>query len=202
LNPSNPRIDPRVVRSKAALRDALLQLMAERPFASISITDIVKLAKYNRGTFYANYAAKEDLLDDVLSELMKDLVQAFRAPYEHAPTLNLSELHANSVQIFEHIRNNAKLYSILSGNDVLPLLREKMFSTLKQIVKEEFVHDDPELDPELAVIFSIHALLGLIFHWIESGYARPASYMQDQLVKLVTRRPLAVKTVRPPRLGR
>ncbi|TLS49101.1 TetR/AcrR family transcriptional regulator [Paenibacillus antri] len=194
MSDSGSKLDPRIVRSKAALRDALLHLMSQRSFASISITDIVKQAKYNRGTFYANYANKEALLDDVISELLKDLVQAFRAPYEHASSFHISELHANSVKIFEHVHKNAHLYSLLTRSDALPVLREKMFASLKDLVRHEFVHEDPDIDPELSAIYSNHALIGLLFHWIESGYVHPASYMQEQLMKIVTRRPTRIKT--------
>lgn len=187
------RTDPRIVRSQTALREALLRLMAEQSFASISIADIVRQAQYNRGTFYANYANKEALLDDIISVLIQDLLQAFRAPYENATALDLHELHAHSVMIFEHIRKNAKLYDILTKSDVLAVLRERMFAALKDIVKNEFVNEDPELDAELHVIYSIHALLGLIFYWIESGYVHSVSYMQEQLVKILTRRPTNIK---------
>jgi len=193
MSSSDARTDPRVIRSKQALRQALLHLMAERPFAAVSITDIVKQARYNRGTFYANYPSKEALLDDIIAELMRDLIQAFRAPYEHVTILDLNQLHANSVTLFEHIQTHAALYSTLTRSDVLPVLKERMYASLKAIIHEEFVHEDADLDPELLVIYSIHALLGLIFYWIESGYAHPAAYMQDQLLKMLQRRPSSVK---------
>ncbi len=192
MNPG--KTDPRIVRSKAALREALLRLMSRQTFASVTITDIVKEANYNRGTFYANYANKEALLDDMISEVIRDLLQAFRAPYEHVPVLDLNELHANSVKIFEHIRNHSKLYTVFTKSDALPALRERMFAALKAIMREEFVREDDDLDPELPLIYAIHGLLGLIFHWIEGGYVQPASYMQEQLVKMLTRRTANVKT--------
>lgn len=192
---SNNKIDPRITRSKTALREALLHLMADRSFASISITDIVKQAKYNRGTFYANYSSKEELLNDMLSLLIKDLLHAFRVPYEKSAILNLGELHANTVMVFEHIQTNSVLYSVLTKSDVMPVLKEKMYSALKEIIKEDLVYEESELDPELLVIYSIHALLGLIFHWIESGYVHSTSYMQEQLVKILTRSITNVKMV-------
>lgn len=99
MNQTTSKSDPRIIRSKTALREALLQLMAQKPFAAISITDIVKQAKYNRGTFYANYVNKEDLLGDMISELIKDLLQAFRAPYEKVNVFSPHELHANSIRL-------------------------------------------------------------------------------------------------------
>lgn len=70
-----------------------------------------------------------------------------------------------------------------------------MFTALKQISQEELVIPDNEIDQELLAIYSIHALLGLVFHWVESGFKHSHSYMQDQLIKLITWRPTVAKTV-------
>ncbi|WP_419872515.1 TetR/AcrR family transcriptional regulator [Candidatus Pristimantibacillus sp. PTI5] len=185
--------DPRVIRSKTALREALLQLMAQKSFTSISITDIVKHANYNRGTFYANYANKEELLGDMITELIKDLLQSFRAPYEKATVFFPHELHANSIMIFDHIAQHSNIYSVLAKSDALPILREKMFISLKQILMEEIVYEDTDVDQELLVIYSLHALLGLIFHWIDNGFVHSPSYMQEQLVKILNHRPTSTK---------
>ena len=39
------------IRSKTMIKEALLELMIEKPFDKITITDIVKKADINRGTF-------------------------------------------------------------------------------------------------------------------------------------------------------
>ncbi|MDQ8734579.1 TetR/AcrR family transcriptional regulator [Paenibacillus sp. LHD-38] len=185
--------DPRIIRSKTALREALLHLMAQKSFASISITDIVKQASYNRGTFYANYANKEELLGDMITELIKDLLHSFRAPYEKATEFFPHELHANSIMIFEHIAQHSNIYSVLARSEALPILREKMFVSLKQILREELIFEDTDVDQELLAIYSLHALLGLIFHWIDSGFVHSPSYMQEQLVKILNHRPSSTK---------
>lgn len=193
MNETTSKTDPRIIRSKTALREALLQLMAQKSFAAISITDIVKHAKYNRGTFYANYVNKEDLLDDMISELIKDLLQSFRAPYEKLNVFFPHELHANSIMIFEHIAQRSNIYAILAKSDVLPALREKIFVSMKQILTEELVYEESDVDQELLAIYSLHALLGLIFYWIESGFVHSPSYMQEQLVKIINHRPSSAK---------
>lgn len=199
MQPSVPKKDPRILRSKAALRQALLQLMETKSFSAITITDIITTAKYNRSTFYANYANKEELLDDLISELIKDLLQSFRAPYKQSREFVPHELHANSIVIFSHIAENSSFYTTLANSDALPKLKEKMFVSLKQIIMKELVYETPEIDQELLVIYSLHALLGLIFHWIESGYNHSPAYMQEQLLKILFHRPPSAKMVISPK---
>lgn len=177
--------DPRILRSKAALRTALLQLMAQKPFHSITITDIVKQAGYNRGTFYANYGTKEELLNDMIEGKIEDLLHAFRAPYERVDAFYPHELHAHSVMIFDHVARNADFYTVLTRSEVRPALREKILVSLEQIILEELRCETHGIDTELMVIYSLHALLGLIFHWIEGGFVHSPSYMREQLVRIL-----------------
>ncbi|MBD2868741.1 TetR/AcrR family transcriptional regulator [Paenibacillus arenilitoris] len=190
------KTDRRIVRSKSALRQALLELMGRKSFTSISITEIVELANYNRGTFYTHYETKEALLDEILSDLIGDLLRSFRAPYEKTEVFRIDELHARSVMLFDHIYRHASLYKMLFESDVLPSVREKMFVALKKISMDEFEYQDNGIDRELQSAYSINALLGLVFHWIESGFKHSPAYMQEQLVKLVNWRPTTIKTVK------
>ena len=60
-----PRVDPRVTRTQKLIRDALMTLLAEKPFAAISVQDIAERATVNRATFYAHFSDKFALLDTV-----------------------------------------------------------------------------------------------------------------------------------------
>lgn len=130
MQTSNKMTDRRIVRSKEALKQALLSLLSQKSFSSISITEIVELANYNRGTFYTHYDNKEALLDDILTPLMEELIASFRAPYGEVDVFHIDELPANAVKIFDYIHQNADVYTALFKSDVLPLVRDKMFSSL------------------------------------------------------------------------
>lgn len=60
-----PRIDPRVIRTQKLIRDALMSLLAEKSFESISVQDIAERATVNRATFYAHFSDKFALLDAI-----------------------------------------------------------------------------------------------------------------------------------------
>ena len=186
--------DRRVVRSKQALKEALLQLMGDKSFSSISITEIVEVANYNRGTFYTHYENKEALLDEVLAELIEELIKAFRAPYDQVELLRIDELSANSIKIFEHLYVRRDVYSVLFHSDVLPMVKEKMFTAVKRISNEDLVHEHGRINPELMQAYTMHALMGLIFYWIESGFPYPPDYMQEQLVEILNYRHTVTRT--------
>ncbi|GMK49064.1 TetR family transcriptional regulator [Paenibacillus glycanilyticus] len=197
---TNKKEDRRIIRSRIALREALLEIMTKKPFRSISITEIVEHANYNRGTFYSNYESKEALLDDIVNDLIHDLIKSFRAPYEDVEVFRINEIPAASVLIVEHVSRNTAIYSLLMKSDWLPELKTRMYTSLKKIAMEEIIYPDDGIDHELFTIYNLHAVLGLVFHWIESGYKHSPAYIQDQLIKLVSWRPsdakISIKTMK------
>ena len=66
--PSSPveTSDPRVLRTRRLLEDALLSFASERPYATVTVKDIAARATVNRATFYAHFADKDDLLRGLL----------------------------------------------------------------------------------------------------------------------------------------
>lgn len=188
-------IDRRVIRSREALKQALLELMTLKDFDAISITEIVEHANYNRGTFYSHYDNKEALLEDIITGLIEQLLQSFRAPYENEEVFRIEELPAHSIKIFEHIHQHASVYILLLKSNAHSHLREKMFDAIRQISQDELEHPSMEgINTELLSVYSNHALLGLIFYWIENDLSYSPAYIQEQLVKLIQWRPSVALT--------
>ena len=55
--------DKRIRRTKKLLRQALTRLMQQKDFQSITVTDVVREADINRGSFYALDRDVYDLRD-------------------------------------------------------------------------------------------------------------------------------------------
>src|SRR3984885_6778263 len=62
------RVDPRVMRTRKLIRDALTSLLAEKSFEAITVQDVAERATINRATFYAHYTDKFALLDALVRE--------------------------------------------------------------------------------------------------------------------------------------
>ncbi|MUT66951.1 TetR/AcrR family transcriptional regulator [Paenibacillus sp. NEAU-GSW1] len=198
MDNDSQKTDKRIVRSKLALKSALLELMKKKSFASITTTEIVKHADFNRGTFYAHYEHKEALLEDIMHDLLEGLSEAFRKPYEKIDSFEIASLPATAVALFDHIYAHAETYSLMVDERVMPGFREKMFNTLKNTSLNDLIHQanmpEKNIDIELFVIYQMHALLGLACHWIQSGFQHPPKYMAEQLVHILQARPNKVVT--------
>ena len=68
--------DRRVVRTKVALTAALFELLAEKDFSKISITELAKRADVDRKTFYLHYQSVGEILEEFYEEQVRDLWEA------------------------------------------------------------------------------------------------------------------------------
>jgi AcrR family transcriptional regulator len=97
MTDSTPAPDRRVLKTKAALRDAMLDLMALRGWDELTIQEICDHANVGRSTFYVHYQSKEDLLSEGLNEL-RDMIAAQGADTEHAGCHFLAGLLSHMAQ--------------------------------------------------------------------------------------------------------
>ena len=66
-------MDPRAEYTKKIIEDAFLDLLREKPFTQITVTELVKKAGINRTTFYKHYLDVPDLLGKIEDQLLVGL---------------------------------------------------------------------------------------------------------------------------------
>lgn len=55
-------------RSICLLKEAFMELLAEKPYESITVSNVARKADLNRGTFYAHFDNVDDLMRSVMSD--------------------------------------------------------------------------------------------------------------------------------------
>ena len=69
--------DRRVVRTKKAIRSSFAELLSEKDYGNITVSDICRTAEISRGTFYLHYSN----IPAVLDELLEDALNVSGASY-------------------------------------------------------------------------------------------------------------------------
>ncbi|MFP4345303.1 MAG: TetR/AcrR family transcriptional regulator [Anaerolineales bacterium] len=113
--------DRRVRRTRKALQDALLSLILEKGYDSLTVEELAERADVGRTTFYLHYQDKDELLLD----LTGDFAQAMQAEF-------LARLDENEVCVrdlvallFELAHANVEVYyAIMSGRCGAPVLEQ------------------------------------------------------------------------------
>ena len=59
---------PAPLYTRMVVKDALLELLKEKEFSAITVTDICPVAKINRGTLYLHYKNNSDILDELFND--------------------------------------------------------------------------------------------------------------------------------------
>jgi AcrR family transcriptional regulator len=74
LQPEMETTDPRILRSRRMLMEALAKLLMKKELEAISIQEIADEATLNRGTFYLHYPDKNALLQAMTESRFRDLI--------------------------------------------------------------------------------------------------------------------------------
>ncbi len=179
--------DLRVVKTKQALHNALLTLLSEKPLENITIAEICRVAKVNRGTFYLHYEQKEGLFEEYFQEIMEDLYHSYEEPYRAVTTLDKNQLDPNTIRIFHHIERFKMFYRIVFSKNV-PLtyyymLFDEIHSLMKRDLTAHKIHDDISIDYYSA--YQANAIIGLIIQWYRQDFTDSVSTLNMQLAAIL-----------------
>lgn len=59
---------------QTTIKDTFLELLKQKSFTKITVTEICKNAEINRGTFYLHYYDIHDVLSDIFNDMTQDML--------------------------------------------------------------------------------------------------------------------------------
>jgi AcrR family transcriptional regulator len=153
--------DPRVLRTRAALRQALLSLIVERGWDAVGIRDICQRAEVGRSTFYTHFADKEEVLFSGFDELRIVLRAAARAGGDTRP-LGFTR------GLIEHADQSKQMFRALVGKRSSHIARMRMLQLVAELAREDLAPLLPPDRLELAAHYAAGALVELLVWWVDS----------------------------------
>lgn len=151
--------------TKAAIREAFIALLNERPLDKISVVDIAERCGINRNTFYYYYCDIYALLSELLQLEMEKLAarNAKATSWQSACADSLAFVQENRRAIY-HLYNSADrdLLERYIYDAAYPTMRAGICLTAEGL-------DVPENDLDLLAKFYTAALQGLVSHWLRCG---------------------------------
>ena len=184
--PAAAERDPRIARSRAALREAFIALVEERGIDGFSVGDLCTSAGLNRGTFYNHFRDKESLLASFEDEVIEGLGGVL-AKFQ---SIKLREIAACSlarrplpmlVELYDYLREEGPfLHAMLGpGGDARfgMRLREAVCGRFVRSLLHERYQNDPSAFTRYYISFYSGAYLGVISEWIDSGMTETSEKM-------------------------
>src|ERR1700704_1237352 len=99
LQSGSETTDPRILRSRRMLMDALASLLIKKEFEDISVQEIADEATLNRATFYLHYPDKNALLQAMTGVRFRDLIERRAITFTDCNGALRAPLHSASATI-------------------------------------------------------------------------------------------------------
>jgi AcrR family transcriptional regulator len=177
--------DRRVLRTKKLLLEALISLMIEKGYESITVQHIIDRANVGRSTFYSHFMDKQELLQSGIDQLKLQLsLHQKEAPKNDDRSSAPLARFAFTLAMFRHAEEHYALYRALVGREsgaLVQLLMKHMFMDLfKQ--EQASVPLRNQLEPmvlDLVLQYTVSSLLSLMTWWLDHRMPFPVEKMDD-----------------------
>ncbi len=93
--------------SQTKIEKAFVTLIQDKEINQIHVTEIIKIAKVNRSTFYANYMDIYDLADKISHNVINEVKKLYHEEIKNQYNSN------DYLKLFKHIKNNQLFYKTL-----------------------------------------------------------------------------------------
>ena len=166
------KTDRRVQRTRELLQRALIELVNERGYDSITIQDIVDRANVGRTTFYQHYRSKDDLFmschEAIVSEFQFGPLHPHPLSREELLSAEASPMMALAYRHLEEAR--ARLYSIFQGKDgplILRQIRDRSAREIEANLRAAFAGNESAIPLDMLANYLAGAQIALLQWWLE-----------------------------------
>jgi AcrR family transcriptional regulator len=172
-------MDPRVLRSRHMLMEALLKLLARKEFDDISIQEIADEATLNRATFYLHYADKNALLQAMTAARFRGLIARRGLSFTDCD----GALRAIALGVCDYLVESTGCPSQLAK---MPL-EGSIIPVVEGMFQEGAAHHAmaPGADPKLMSTTAAWAIFGAARLWFQTPDRIPAEEMAAKIEAMV-----------------
>lgn len=172
--------DKRIRRTKKLLRQALTRLMQQKDFQSITVSDVVREADINRGTFYAHYRDVYDLREKIEAEMIADF-RGMIADLKPSETTTLRPVLSRAVDYLEE--NREIVTALVQGTGVEGFGR-KLIGVIEGCRMEMLVYRS--IEDVYEARFLATGIVGMMEKWIAEPQPIPKNEMVELMVRILT----------------
>jgi AcrR family transcriptional regulator len=188
-------IDRRVQKTRKLLQDALIELVSEKGYESITIKEILDKANVGRSTFYAHFQDKDQLLHSILARLdelfEQHKIQFLELAKKRGSFKSMEQLLALSptLSLFQFVGQNHRFFKAMLGNQGYGIFAKPVYDYVFAHVHGIFTGSDDEvmahlhepfkkfvlskkyssLESEIAAHYFVSALMGILVWWVEKN---------------------------------
>jgi AcrR family transcriptional regulator len=168
--------DRRSVRTRNALRRALMELLAERGWDEIAVQDLCERADVGRSTFYSHYPNKDALLKRGLEGLQAELQRQARAMDHIArPNGGPAEGFGFAPGLIEHAMEQRAVFRGLIGRRSGYAVQQRFREMVIRLISQELPASSGGFPRQAVARCLAAAFVELLSWWVEQRTPMPAA---------------------------
>ena len=117
------KTDRRTLYTRKVIKQAVLDLLSEKDYFQITVTDICKRAELSRGTFYLHYENISQIVDELIEEVLEQTAPL----YEHLEQ-QVSNTESFTFPLCQLLRRDRQYQALFLSDS----LRERIVDRLSQ----------------------------------------------------------------------
>ena len=173
--------DLRVIKTKNILYNTLLEVLKEKPFEEIKVSDICNRALVNRSTFYAHYSDKYELFSSYINDLKESLINELK---KNKNIHTSKEYFLEMISLFlNHIEEKKDFYSSIMVNNRNSIIMYMLYNTFNTEIKEEIEKKGNIKGIPVPTSFISKFYLGAVISIGMDVIENPNKYKKEELVK-------------------
>jgi AcrR family transcriptional regulator len=154
--------DRRSQRTRHLLSAAFVELLKEKGYSAITVSDIIARANIGRSTFYSHFRDKDDLFVGELDRVIELLGN--RAPDQEGMP------YFPSLGLFQHMGEEYLLYKALLWTPGIDLLIKHLQTSLSRRIEDKLQGNQKEFGIPVSILanFIAGSFLTLLKWWLEN----------------------------------
>jgi AcrR family transcriptional regulator len=180
LQPETGTTDPRILRSRRMLMDALVRLLKKKEFEDISVQEIADDATLNRATFYLHYPDKNALLQAMTESRFRDLIARRDITFTDCN----GALRAIALGVCDYLAETRGC----PGQSARIPLESSIIPVVEDMFKEGLAHHglEPGVDAALLATTAAWAVFGAARRWFQTTNRIPPEEMAARIEIMVS----------------
>lgn len=170
--------DLRAVRSRQALKAALLKLIEHQSLEDITIKEITAEAGVSYPVFFRQFASREELLADIATEEVRELLATAY------PMFDLKAPSENLLEFCKFVEARRELWKALLTGGAASAMRGE-FLRISAEIGRSTPRTNPDLPVELASAYVTSGMFEILTWWLNQpeGYPiKKVAHLLDTLV--------------------
>lgn len=175
-------LDPRVVRTRRMLQDALARLLKEKDFDKISVGDLAQESTINRATFYGHYPDKFALLESLVEAQFQQLIVKRNIRFDGCDGALKNIALGVCYYLSESVRPSEE-----GARQASSPMETAIVSVIRKLMHDGFVQHPPKPGASVEILSSTiaWAIYGAAKEWVQSPKRVSANKMAETIERIV-----------------